>query len=351
MTGFYPRNILITGAAGFIGSYVAKYWSYQHPDVRLINLDNLTYAGNPANLEAVNPACEHYFEQADVADPEAVKAIFQRYQVDAVMHLAAESHVDRSIADPSAFVRTNVQGTATLLNAALQHWDPAHFGQHLFLQVSTDEVYGTLGPDGFFDETSPYQPRSPYAASKAGADQLVRAYSHTYGLPVKLTNCSNNFGPYQHPEKLIPRIIQHILEQKPLPVYGQGQQIRDWLYVADHARALEQVFYYGSIGQTYLIGARNEWTNLALVRKLCELADEQLRQQPGTAAKLITFVADRAGHDYRYAVDPAKLQQELGWAPDRDFEEQLRQTFQWYHGHQAWVQEMNRRLTGASQIS
>ena len=333
-----PKTIMITGAAGFIGSHLVRHWSYQYPGTRLLSVDKLTYAGNEANLSGLNPDADHYFEQVDIADRQAVFELFDDYKVAAVINLAAESHVDRSIADPSDFVRTNVMGTSTLLDAAIHHWHLEQPNTYLFFQVSTDEVFGTLGKDGYFREDTPYQPRSPYAASKASADHLVKAYHRTYGLPVKISNCSNNYGPYQFPEKLLPVMIHNIRNRKPLPVYGKGQNVRDWLYVTDHVRAIDQVFHQGRVGETYLVGGHNEWTNLELVYKLCELMDQKLEQPAGTAAELISFVTDRAGHDYRYALDPTKIKTELGWYPQVDFETGLSHTIDWYLNNQPWIE-------------
>lgn len=334
------KNLLITGAAGFIGSHVVRHWSYQHPETRLVSLDKLTYAGHKANLSGINSEAEHHFVQADIADRDAIQDVFQRFEIDGVMNLAAESHVDRSITSPSDFIQTNIQGTAALLDVALNFWNLEHPDAYCFFQISTDEVYGSLGSEGYFDEQSPYKPRSPYAASKASADHLVQAYYHTYGLPVKISNCSNNYGPYQYPEKLIPLMIQQIRAGKPLPVYGEGRQIRDWLYVQDHVEALDSILYNGSYGESYVIGANNEWSNLDLVYNLCRIMDEYLEQPAGTAEKLITFVKDRAGHDFRYALDASKLKQELGWQPKVSFERGLRHTVDWYLKNKDWIKKL-----------
>lgn len=339
-----PLTLMITGAAGFIGSHVARYWSFQYPQTRLLCVDKLTYAGHKENLTGLNPDAPQAFEQVDITNRDAVFGLFTDYNVDAVINLAAESHVDRSIANPSDFIGTNVMGTTTLLDAAIQNWNLDKPEKHLFFQVSTDEVFGTLGKEGYFSEDSPYNPRSPYAASKASADHFLSAYFHTYGLPVKISNCSNNYGPYQFPEKLLPVMIHKIRNREPLPVYGKGQNVRDWLYVEDHVKAIDQIFHWGGIGDTYLIGGHNEWTNLALVHKLCELMDEKLEQPWGEAAELISFVTDRAGHDYRYAMDATKIRQELGWRPMVAFEDGLRYTIDWYMRNEAWVEAVTRQI-------
>jgi dTDP-glucose 4,6-dehydratase len=338
-----PGTLMITGAAGFIGSHVVRHWSFKHPHTRLLSVDKLTYAGRKENLQGLNPEASHVFEKADITDRDAVFQLFRDYNVDAVINLAAESHVDRSIADPSDFIRTNVMGTATLMDAALQNWDLDNPERHLFFQVSTDEVFGTLGKAGYFREDTPYNPRSPYAASKASADHLVAAYHHTYGLPTKISNCSNNYGPYQFPEKLLPVMIHKIRNRQPLPVYGKGENIRDWLYVEDHVRAIDQIFHSGNIGDTYLIGGNNEWTNLELVYKLCELMDKKLDQPSGKAAELISFVTDRAGHDYRYAMDATKIRKELGWRPQVTFDEGLKLTIDWYLRNEVWVEAVTKQ--------
>jgi dTDP-glucose 4,6-dehydratase len=338
-----PETLMITGAAGFIGSHVVRHWSFQYPQTRLLCVDKLTYAGHKENLTGLNPNAPQAFEQVDITERDAVFGLFRDYNVDAVINLAAESHVDRSIANPSDFIGTNVLGTTTLLDAAIQCWNLDKPEKHLFFQVSTDEVFGTLGKEGYFREDTPYNPRSPYAASKASADHLVSAYQHTYGLPTKISNCSNNYGPYQFPEKLLPVMIYKIINRQPLPVYGKGENIRDWLYVEDHVKAIDQIFHHGNVGETYLVGGNNEWTNLELVYKLCQLMDEKLDKPSGKAAELISFVTDRAGHDYRYAMDPTKIQEELGWRPLVAFEDGLRYTIDWYMRNEAWVEAVTRQ--------
>ena len=340
---------LVTGGAGFIGSNLVQLLVLEK-HVRVINVDKLTYAGNPESLQALDGNPDHIFVQADICDPEALKNIFTEYRPDAVMHLAAESHVDRSIDGPGEFIQTNLVGTFHLLQAALAHWRtlaPAAKDTFRFLHVSTDEVYGSLGPDDSgFSETTAYDPHSPYSASKAGSDHLARAWADTYGLPVLVTNCSNNYGPYQFPEKLIPVVILKCLKGEPIPVYGKGENIRDWLYVKDHAEALHTVITRGKPGETYNIGGNNERTNLDLVRTLCALLDELL---PGQTpyADLIEFVTDRPGHDLRYAIDPAKIRTELNWTPKENFESGFRKTVQWYLDNRAWWQNI---LNGSYQL-
>ncbi|HXD77220.1 MAG TPA: dTDP-glucose 4,6-dehydratase [Puia sp.] len=332
----YSKTILITGGAGFIGSHVVRLFVNKYPGYRIVNGDALTYAGNLANLADIERASNYHFEKADITNEARIQELFAKYQFDAVIHLAAESHVDRSIMDPLAFVRTNVLGTATLLHAAHAAWrkDPAG---KLFYHVSTDEVYGSLGAEGFFTEDTPYDPRSPYSASKAASDHFVMAWHHTYGLPVILSNCSNNYGSNHFPEKLIPLMINNILHKKPLPVYGKGENVRDWLFVEDHARAIDTIFHHGRVGEKYNIGGFNEWTNIDIVHLLCRIMDEKLGRQPGDSAKLITFVKDRPGHDLRYAIDATKLNKELGWKPSLQFEEGLEKTVDWYLANQDWV--------------
>ena len=334
------KNILITGGAGFIGSHVVRRMVTRHPHYHIYNLDNLTYAGNLLSLTDIERAQNYSFLKADICDEGVINELFVKYHIDGVIHLAAESHVDRSILDPLAFVRTNVLGTGVLLNAARQHWKNKN--GTLFYHVSTDEVYGTLGPSGFFTESTAYDPHSPYSASKAGSDHLVRAYGDTFGLPYVMSNCSNNYGPYQFPEKLIPLMIMNLVAGKPLPVYGKGENVRDWLWVEDHAAAIDLIFHaalgdskYGS--QTYNIGGKNEWKNIDLVHLLCRVMDEAIKQPSGTSAKQITFVTDRPGHDLRYAIDPGKIERELGWAPSLQFEEGLRKTVAWYLANTAWI--------------
>jgi dTDP-glucose 4,6-dehydratase len=331
-------KLLTTGGAGFIGSNLLHH-IIDRPEVELlINLDCLTYAGHQENLTAVSRHPNYRFEKIDLRDKDAVCRLVREQDITHVLHLAAESHVDRSIAGPGDFIHTNIVGTFHLLEACRDAWGAACGGQR-FHHVSTDEVYGSLGPTGFFTETSPYAPNSPYSASKAASDMLVRSYHHTYGLPVIVTNCSNNYGPYQFPEKLIPVVIQSVLQRRPIPVYGDGLNVRDWLYVRDHAEALWQVLTRGRLGETYNIGGHNEWTNLRIVELICDLCDE-LRPQPGPSRQLITFVKDRPGHDRRYAIDAGKIERELGWKPRYTFEQGIRETVAWYLEHQDWVQRV-----------
>lgn len=330
------RKILITGGAGFIGSHVVKYFVNQYPNYQIYNLDLLTYAGNLENLSEVQDAPNYTFVKGDICDAALITQLFESHTFDSVIHLAAESHVDRSIEDPLAFVNTNIIGTVNLLNACRVAWKDQETGK-LFYHISTDEVYGSLADGEFFYETTPYDPQSPYSASKASSDHFVRAYSNTYKLPVVVSNCSNNYGPNQFPEKLIPVCIQNIIDQKPLPVYGKGENIRDWLYVHDHVTAIDAIFHQGKRGETYNIGGFNEWKNIDLVRLLCEIMDKKLDRAPGSCEKLITFVTDRAGHDHRYAIDSTKISQELGWKPSLQFEEGLEQTVDWYLANQPWL--------------
>ncbi len=333
------KKILITGGAGFIGSHVVRLFVNNYPNYQIYNLDKLTYAGNLANLKDVEDKPNYHFIKADIIDGEQVQALFEEHQFDSVIHLAAESHVDRSIANPMEFIMANIVGTVNLLNAARHQWQGDFEGKR-FYHISTDEVYGSLGHTGFFYETTPYDPHSPYSASKASSDHLVRAYHDTYNLPVVISNCSNNYGPNQFPEKLIPLIINNIRNEKPLPVYGKGLNIRDWLYVVDHARAIDVIFHQGGDGQTYNIGGHNEWKNIDIVKLVCEIMDEKLGRADGTSEKLITFVKDRAGHDLRYAIDASKLQKELGWMPSLQFEEGIRKTIDWYLENQTWLDEV-----------
>ncbi|MDR1155638.1 MAG: dTDP-glucose 4,6-dehydratase [Bacteroidales bacterium] len=331
------QTLIITGGAGFIGSHVVRLFVNKYPDDRIVNLDKLTYAGNLENLTDIDRKSNYVFEKADITDAGRIRDVFEKYCPDGVIHLAAESHVDRSISNPMEFIMTNVVGTVNLLNAARALWN-GNFEGKRFYHVSTDEVYGSLGREGFFAETSPYDPRSPYSASKASSDHLVRAYHHTYGLPVTLSNCSNNYGPNHFPEKLIPLSINNIKNSKPIPIYGKGENVRDWLYVLDHARAIDTVFHNGRNGETYNIGGNNEWTNIDLIRLLCRIMDSKLGRPEGTSAQLITFVKDRAGHDMRYAIDSSKLQRELGWKPSLQFEEGLEKTADWYLANEKWLQ-------------
>ena len=340
-------NLLVTGGAGFIGSNVI-HQVIDRPEVtRLINLDCLTYAGHLVNLEKVSRHPKYVFEKVDLRDKAAVLAVVQKYSITHVMHLAAESHVDRSISGPGDFIHTNVVGTFNLLEACRAEWGKAEGGMRdgkcKFHHVSTDEVYGSLGATGFFTETTPYAPNSPYSASKASSDFLVRAYHHTYGMPAVITNCSNNYGPYQFPEKLIPVVIQSVLARKPVPVYGDGMNVRDWLYVRDHAEALWTVLLRGKSGETYNIGGHNEWANIRIVEVICDLIDELKPQLGGKSRSLITFVKDRPGHDRRYAIDATKIQQELGWTPAHQFEQGIRETVRWYVENQQWVQTVLKR--------
>lgn len=331
------KNILITGGAGFIGSHVVRLFVTKYPEYQIINLDALTYAGNLENLKDIADAPNYTFIKGDITDEQFISQLFEKYNFDGVVHLAAESHVDRSITDPLAFIRTNVFGTANLLNAAKNNWKGNMEGK-LFYHVSTDEVYGALEFDGtYFTETTRYDPHSPYSASKAASDHFVRAYHDTYGLPVVISNCSNNYGANHFPEKLIPLAINNIKNNRPIPVYGKGENVRDWLWVNDHARAIDVIYHNGKIGETYNIGGNNEWKNIDLIYKLCEIMDRKLGREPGTSAKLITFVKDRAGHDLRYAIDSTKLQTELGWKPSLQFEEGLEKTVDWYLENQEWL--------------
>ena len=334
------KTILITGGAGFIGSHLVRLMVNKYPDYQIVNLDKLTYAGNLANLKDVERMPNYTFVKADICDFSRMQEIFATYRVDAVIHLAAESHVDRSIKDPFAFAQTNVMGTLTLLQAAKLAWE-GNFDDKLFYHVSTDEVYGALQNDGtFFTEQTKYDPHSPYSASKASSDHFVRAYHDTYGLPIKISNCSNNYGPYQFPEKLIPLFINNIRHNKPLPVYGTGQNVRDWLYVVDHARAIDLIFHKGEVGVTYTIGGFNEWKNIDLIKVLIKVTDRLLGRAAGTSDKLITFVTDRAGHDLRYAIDSSKLHRELGWEPSLQFEEGIEKTVRWYLDNQIWLDQV-----------
>lgn len=329
------KNILITGGAGFIGSHVIRLFVKRYPDYRIINLDSLTYAGNLENIKDIESEPNYTFVKCDIRDKEALQTIFDNENITDIIHLAAESHVDRSISGPMDFITTNIVGTANLLELARANWTGEG---HVFYHISTDEVYGSLGTEGFFTETTSYDPRSPYSASKASSDHLVNAYHHTYGLPVKMSNCSNNYGSHQFPEKLIPLMINNIRNKQPLPVYGTGENIRDWLWVEDHARAIDTIFHEGKIGETYNIGGWNEWTNIDLVKLLCEIMDHKLGRTEGESAELITFVKDRAGHDMRYAIDANKIKDELGWEPSIQFREGLIKTVDWYLENEAWVE-------------
>ena len=336
----FKRNILITGGAGFIGSHVVRLFVTKYPEYHIINLDKLTYAGNLANLADIEQQPNYTFVQADICDFEKILELFRQHSIDGVIHLAAESHVDRSIKDPFTFAQTNVMGTLSLLQAAKVSWDGQYDGKR-FYHISTDEVYGALKFDGtFFTETTKYDPHSPYSASKASSDHFVRAFHDTFGMPTLVTNCSNNYGPYQFPEKLIPLFINNIRHNKPLPVYGKGENVRDWLYVVDHARAIDLIFHNGKVAETYNIGGFNEWKNIDLIRVLIKTVDRLLGRPEGTSEKLITYVTDRAGHDLRYAIDSTKLKNELGWEPSLQFEEGIEKTVKWYLDNQEWLDQV-----------
>ncbi len=330
------NKVLITGGAGFIGSHVIRLFVNNYKDYKIFNLDKLTYAGNLENLKDIETAPNYTFLKGDIVDGTFIDALFSKHQFDAVIHLAAESHVDRSITNPLDFIQTNIVGTVNLLNSAKNHWKNDYSGK-LFYHVSTDEVYGSLDDGGFFLETTPYDPQSPYSASKASSDHFVRAWQNTYGMPVVISNCSNNYGPNQFPEKLIPLFINNILNKKPLPVYGKGENVRDWLYVIDHARAIDVIFHKGKIGETYNIGGFNEWKNLDLIRVLCKTVDKKLGNPEGTSESLITYVKDRAGHDLRYAIDATKIMNELSWEPSLQFEEGIDKTVDWYLSNKEWL--------------
>ena len=333
------KNILITGGAGFIGSHVVRRFVKNYPAYQIVNLDKLTYAGNLANLRDIEAASNYTFVKGDITDQNLVNDLFSKFNFDGVIHLAAESHVDRSIENPMEFVTTNIIGTVTLLNAIRTYWKDNSEGKR-FYHVSTDEVYGSLGETGFFTEETRYDPHSPYSASKASSDHMVRAYHDTYKLPIVISNCSNNYGSFHFPEKLIPLAINNIKNNKPIPVYGKGENIRDWLFVEDHAVAIDVIFHFGKNGETYNIGGHNEWKNIDLIHTLCDIMDKKLGREPGTNRKLITFVKDRAGHDLRYAIDSSKLQRELGWTPSLQFEEGLEKTVDWYLNNQSWLDEI-----------
>jgi dTDP-glucose 4,6-dehydratase len=332
----YSRNILVTGGAGFIGSHLVRLLVNKYPDYNIINMDVLTYAGNLSNLKDIEDKENYEFIKCDICDFDKVKEVFAMYNIDSVIHLAAESHVDRSIKDPFSFAQTNVMGTLSLLQAAKLTWGD-DFDNKLFYHVSTDEVYGSLGEEGFFTETTSYDPHSPYSASKASSDHFVRAFQDTYGFPTVISNCSNNYGSYQFPEKLIPLFINNIVNNKPLPVYGKGENVRDWLFVNDHARAIDVIFHKGKIGETYNIGGFNEWKNIDLIKVMIKTVDRLLGREEGASEKLITYVTDRAGHDLRYAIDSTKLKDELGWEPSLQFEEGIEKTVQWYLENKEWM--------------
>lgn len=335
----YSNKIVITGGAGFIGSHVVRRFVQQYPNYLIYNLDLLTYAGNLANLTDIENEPNYRFVKGDICDAEFINKLFEEEQFDGVIHLAAESHVDRSITDPLAFLNTNILGTANLLNAAKTIWK-GEFDKHLFYHISTDEVYGSLGETDLFLETTSYDPQSPYSASKASSDHFVRAYQNTYGIQTVITNCSNNYGPNQFPEKLIPLFINNIKKKKPLPVYGKGENIRDWLYVEDHARAIDLVYHKGKIGETYNIGGFNEWTNIDLIKLVCDVMDKKLGRKEGESRELISYVTDRPGHDMRYAIDASKIKNELGWTPSVTFEQGLEKTVDWYLANEKWMEEI-----------
>lgn len=330
------KKLLITGGAGFIGSHLVRLFVNKYSDYTIYNLDKLTYAGNLENLTDIEQKQNYHFVKGDINDAKFIDNLFEEHQFDGVIHLAAESHVDRSIKDPLAFIMTNIVGTVNLLNAAKNIWSNQFEGK-LFYHISTDEVYGSLGEEGFFLETTPYDPQSPYSSSKASSDHFVRAYGNTYGMPVIISNCSNNYGPNQFPEKLIPLIIRNIIDEKPLPVYGDGKYTRDWLWVKDHASAIDVIYHTGKLGDTYNIGGFNEWKNIDIVKLVCSLMDEKLGREKGTSEKLITYVKDRPGHDRRYAIDATKLNKELGWAPSLVFEQGIQETINWYTDNQQWL--------------
>lgn len=335
----YSSKIVITGGAGFIGSHVVRRFVKQYPNYLIYNLDLLTYAGNLANLTDIENEPNYRFIKGDICDGDFINKLFQEEQFDGVIHLAAESHVDRSITDPLAFLNTNILGTANLLNAAKTIW-AGEFDKHLFYHISTDEVYGSLGETDLFLETTPYDPQSPYSASKASSDHFVRAYQNTYGIQTVVTNCSNNYGPNQFPEKLIPLFINNIKKKKPLPVYGKGENIRDWLFVEDHARAIDLIYHKGKVGGTYNIGGFNEWTNIDLIKLVCDVMDKKLGRKEGESRELITYVTDRPGHDMRYAIDASKIKTELGWTPSVTFEQGLEKTVDWYLANEKWMEEI-----------
>lgn len=329
-------KVLITGGAGFIGSHVVRLFVNNYSDYHIYNLDSLTYAGNLENISDLESAGNYTFLKGDICDEHFLKDVFSRYKFDAIIHLAAESHVDKSITDPLSFVKTNVLGTVNLLNAAKELWQN-EMDKKLFYHISTDEVYGSLGDEGLFMESTPYDPQSPYSSSKASSDHFVRAYANTYRMPILISNCSNNYGPNQFPEKLLPLCINNIKQNKPLPIYGKGENIRDWLYVIDHASAIDAVFHKGTHGETYNIGGFNEWKNIDVIRMLCRIMDKKLDKAEGTSEKLITFVTDRAGHDMRYAIDSSKIKKELGWEPSLQFEEGMEKTVDWYLNNEKWL--------------